>query len=108
MPTLLEVSQTVSHWELCKMIKDVPGAIVECGVFKGRTLLRLAYFRHIFQQERNLIGFDTFAEFPEATGEDAPIKQRFIEQYGDKSLSLNEISTMLGAEGCADQLVLVQ
>ena len=31
------------------MTKDIPGAIVECGVFKGASLVRFAMFRNLFE-----------------------------------------------------------
>ena len=34
--------------ELFKMTMDIPGAIVECGVFKGASLARFAMFRELF------------------------------------------------------------
>lgn len=47
-------------------IKDVPGAIVECGVGKGRTLM---YFTQLCPQ-RSIYGFDSFEGFPEPSRED--------------------------------------
>ena len=44
------------------MTMDVPGAIVECGVFKGTSLARFAMFRELFGNtfSKKIIGFDIF------------------------------------------------
>ena len=37
----------IAHWEIYKKTINVPGDIVEVGVFKGLSLLRWATFRDI-------------------------------------------------------------
>ena len=40
--------------------ENIPGEIVECGVFKGVSLIRFAIFRELLQnQSKRIIGFDT-------------------------------------------------
>lgn len=61
----LRIAKLIAHYEFYKLVKNIPGAIVECGVFKGASLCRFAMFREIFQnQEKQIIGFDTFSKFP--------------------------------------------
>ncbi len=36
------LSKILAHYELFKMARELPGAIVECGVFKGTSLVRFA------------------------------------------------------------------
>ena len=45
---------------------QVKGDIVECGVFKGASLIRLATFRDLIEdsQKRKILGFDSFGKFP--------------------------------------------
>lgn len=52
----------LARYELFKMIADVPGDIVECGVFKGSGLYAFAKFRQIFMPNnlRQIVGFDFF------------------------------------------------
>jgi len=108
MTALLEVNQTIAHWEFFKIIEDVHGVIVECGVFRGRNFLRFAQFRKALGNSRALIGFDTFDTFPEATGDDTPLRQRFIDKYGDRSSSVEEIQELLSGEGCGDNVTLIK
>ena len=59
-------AKLISHWEIYKRIVDIPGVIVECGVFKGSSLIRFATFREMLESpySRKIIGFDAFGKFP--------------------------------------------
>jgi hypothetical protein len=63
-------AKILSRYELFKRVIEVPGDIVECGVFKGTGVLFWAKLIQIFHplSLRKVVGFDTFGEFP-ATGE---------------------------------------
>lgn len=59
------IAKFLAHYELFKMVQEVPGAIVECGVFKGVSLTRFAMLRELFGPgyARTLVGFDIFGRF---------------------------------------------
>lgn len=60
------VAKIMAHYELYKITEDIPGDIVECGVFKGVSLCRFAMFRDVLKNHsKKIIGFDTFGKFPE-------------------------------------------
>ncbi len=44
---ITRISKSLAQYELFKLVQDVPGAIVECGVFKGASLVRFAAFREL-------------------------------------------------------------
>lgn len=53
--------------EIFKKILNIHGAIVECGVLFGGTLMAWAHFSAIYEPinlTRKIIGFDTFEGFP--------------------------------------------
>ncbi len=56
----------LAHYRLYLQIMNLPGHIVECGVFKGASFLRFATFRNLFESthSRKIIGFDAFGKFP--------------------------------------------
>ena len=60
------IAKHIAHWEIYKETINVPGEIIEIGVFKGLSLLRWATFREILENSdsRKIIGFDTFGSFP--------------------------------------------
>jgi hypothetical protein len=95
---ITRLAKIISHYELYKMIKDLPGHIVECGVFKGASFIRWATFRDILENtySRRIIGFDIFGEFPETAFEpDKPIRQKFIDEAGNLSISEEEFKDVL-------------
>jgi hypothetical protein len=48
------------------MVQDLPGAIVECSVFKGASLVRFVLLRDLFENSysKKIIRFDIFGKFP--------------------------------------------
>jgi hypothetical protein len=78
----VNLSRFLVHYELFKMIKDVPGSIVECGVYRGSSLLTFAKLLEIFcpgDRVRKIVGFDNFAGFPELVeqdGAEAPARSK--------------------------------
>jgi hypothetical protein len=61
------IAKSIAHYELYKKIVDLPGEVVECGVFKGASLIRFASYREILESQfsRKIIGFDAFGKFPD-------------------------------------------
>ena len=52
-----------AHYEVFQKVRDLPGDIVECGVYKGSSLLTFARFLETFcpgDRTRKVIGFDHF------------------------------------------------
>lgn len=78
-----EVSRTakfLAHYEIYKKILDLPGDIMEFGVFKGASLIRLATYRNLLENDfsRKIIGFDAFGQFPKT---DSDADNQFIERF---------------------------
>jgi hypothetical protein len=74
------LGKLLAHYELYKSIVDLPGHIVECGVYKGASLIRFSTFREVLESpySRKVIGFDAFGKFPaQENAED----QRFVERH---------------------------
>ena len=100
-PTRL--NKMLAHYELYKSILELPGHIVELGVYKGASLIRLATFRNALENDfsRKIIGFDAFGKFPQ---ENLEIESdlRFIrgfENAGGSGLSVEELSSVFRRKG---------
>ena len=70
----VHMTRFLAHYELYKMIKDLPGSIVELGVYKGASLFAFpeSTIRRSFEKA---IGFDSFEgleEPGEKDGENNP------------------------------------
>ena len=101
------LAKIIVHYELYKLIQNVHGAIVECGVFKGASFVRWAMLKKIFNDHRQLIGFDTFGEYPETQNEDDKSKrERFIQEAGDKSSDIDALLAILVRLDVAKEVLL--
>jgi len=67
------IARLLARYEIFKLILDVQGSIVECGVLFGGGLMSFANLSVILEPynfQRRVIGFDTFMGFPDITTED--------------------------------------
>lgn len=63
-----DVARFLTKYEIFKLALPVNGSVVECGVFAGGGLVSWLHFSSIlepYNHTRRVIGFDTFAGFPE-------------------------------------------
>jgi len=60
------LSKAICQFELFKKTVNLRGDIVECGVFKGSSLIRLLTFRDLLNKnnQKKVLGFDSFGKFP--------------------------------------------
>lgn len=59
------LKKVICQFEIFKQTTNVSGDIVECGVFKGSSLIRFLTFRDLLrQQKKKVVGFDPFGKFP--------------------------------------------
>ena len=91
------IGKLLYHYEIYKKIINVPGDIIECGVFKGISLTRFLTYRSILENNfsRKVYGFDSFGKFPSAKN---PSDKKFIKMWknlaGD-SISKDELHKIL-------------
>lgn len=108
---ITRISKLLAHYELFKMIKDIPGEIVECGVFKGASFCRFATFREIFGNifSKKIIGFDTFGKFPDAkfTDDINALKDQ-ISIDGNYSIKKEQLESALEHKGINKNIELIQ
>lgn len=89
----------MAHYELYKKILNLPGDVIELGVFKGGSLIQFATFRELLENEysRKIVGFDVFGEFPVSCSVESD--ERFAEkwnlQFKDEFISREDIMKAL-------------
>jgi len=69
-----KLTRLLSLYEIFKRILPVKGSIVECGVYKGFSLMAWANFSAVLEPAnltRRIYGFDTFEGFPQIASQDA-------------------------------------
>ena len=105
------IGKILSHYELYKIVNDIPGAIVECGVFKGNSLTRFAMLRDLFGNtySKKIIGFDTFEKFPKTKfTDDLRFRTKLIDDAGEQSISKEQLMKVLKHKGVDKNVDLVK
>jgi hypothetical protein len=105
------IGKLLAHYELYKKAMGVPGAIVECGIFKGPSFARFAMFRNLLEagDSREMIGFDIFGKFPPTSYEDDKAKlNQFIAAAGDESISEDQLISVLTSKKCETRVSLIK
>jgi hypothetical protein len=67
------IQRFLARYELMKLIKDIPGCVIEMGVCSGNGLMSLVHSHNILEQTykyREFYGFDTFSGFPSTESND--------------------------------------
>jgi hypothetical protein len=109
-----DVSRTgklLAHHEFFQRTLGLAGAIVECGVFKGASLVRFATFRALSgaASAKKIIGFDTFGHFPEAEWQDdKSVREKFVADAGEESISRDQLNSVLTHKGVNENVELVE
>lgn len=94
------------------MTQGLPGAIVECGVFKGASFVRFAGFRDLLghSSARSIIGFDVFGAFPGANRKDDKKRLRtyLTEVADDQSISREQLLRVLKHKSVNKNIELIK
>lgn len=93
----------LAQYELYRQIIGLPGHVLEFGVYKAVSLIRLASFRQLLEVDhsRNIVGFDAFGRFP-VDGISLGADHEFIEGFqreGGDGLSARDVLLMLRRKG---------
>jgi hypothetical protein len=99
---ITRLGKLITHYELYKMITSLPGDVIECGVFKAATFMQWLTFRTLLENpySREIIGFDTFTRFPDATSEaDAQARAEFVAYAGEYSISQEDLARSCALKG---------
>jgi len=108
---ITRIGKIIAHYELYKMVLNLPGVIIECGVFKGASLIRFSVFRELFQNpfSKKIIAFDTFGKFPKSNfANDKKLRQKFINEAGDESISREQLKEVLNNKGINKSIELIE
>ena len=63
----IQTIQTVSRIELFRKVMDIPGTIIECGVYKGNALMLFCSFQLLWSPMRSIdqfMGLTLLKDFP--------------------------------------------
>lgn len=97
------LAKLLAHYELYQEITALPGAVVECGVYKGASIARFASFRDLIENNhsRTIYGLDAFGAFP-TSGVKSKADQDFIDRFetaGGAGISIETLQQTLSEKG---------
>lgn len=105
------IRKVLARHEFFKMSLEIPGDIVECGVFKGSGLLLWVKLLRIYcpASAKRVIGFDTFGATPELSGDDAEKMTGLYQESGlAQCVTADQIERMVeDVTGRKDSCLLV-
>ena len=96
------INKMLAHYELYKSILGLPGDVFELGVYKAASLVRLATFRNLLENDfsRKIVGFDVFGKFP-TKNLSLKVDLDFIDRFetaGGDGLSINDVEAVFRAK----------
>jgi hypothetical protein len=97
-PDVERLRKLFARYELFKMSLDVPGDIVECGVFKGSGLMLWAKLLQIFcpGSIKRVVGFDLFTKFAESSNDfEAQQVESFLAETNFDGTSIEKLNGKL-------------
>lgn len=100
----------IAQYELFQRVLGLPGAVVECGVFKGASLCRWAGFREILGNSyaKPIVGFDTFCQFQaEDNWRDGALRDAVVRNAGSECITVEQLRGVLNHKGCGGDVDLV-
>jgi hypothetical protein len=98
------LGKALAQYELYKRIVNLPGEILEFGVYKGTSMARLLTFRNLLESpfSRQIIGFDAFGIFPRTGDNDDRTFIDKFEREGGPGYSIDEVTSYLSFKQLAN------
>lgn len=104
-------AKMMAHADLFRELLNIPGEIVECGVFKGASLARFAMLRELFcgGATKKIIGFDAFGPFPptEFIADQSHV-EKWTTDAGFEGISREDLIKALELKGCGKRVELIR
>jgi len=111
-PDRERLRKLVARYELFRLTLDLPGDIVEAGVFKGTGLLTFLKLLaiHCPGSRKRVIGFDLFADFELATPElERATVRTLLDAAQTRGPALAEVAALVHGAGFeSDRCVLIE
>lgn len=92
-----ELPRLLAHWELFKLIKDLPGSVVELGVYFGSGMFTFAKMMETFcpgDRSRKVYGFDTFDGYSDFSNNDDSAENWVKDSIGEKKSNFQVVEKL--------------
>ena len=102
------IGKMVAHYELFKMSSKIPGCIIECGVFKGASLIRFATFLKLLKSNKKIIAFDTFGKHTTTKISSDHKRRKILLSHGKEAISEKQLMNILKRKGLEKNIQLIK
>ena len=102
------IGKMVAHYELFKMSSKIPGCIIECGVFKGASLIRFATFLKLLKSNKKIIAFDTFGKHTTTKISSDHKRRKMLLSEGKEGISEKQLMSILKRKGLEKNIQLIK
>jgi hypothetical protein len=92
-----DLTRFISHYELFKKVIDLPGSIVELGVFRGASFFTWANLMETFlpfDRSRSVYGFDSFEGLQDFSTLDGKLSTDVAKEVGGYKASREELELL--------------
>jgi hypothetical protein len=93
-----DIPRFLAHYELFKLVVDLPGCIVDLGVYRGASFFTFSTLMESFcpfDRSRKVFGFDHFAGLTEFSDKDGRMDGTVAKVEGGYKASLAEVETLV-------------
>lgn len=102
------IGKIITHYELFKMSSKIPGCIIECGVFKGASLIRFATFLKLLKSNKKIIAFDTFGKHTTTKISSDHKRRKILLSHGKEAISEKQLMDVLKRKGLEKNIQLIK
>ena len=102
------IGKIIAHYELFKMSSKIPGCIIECGVFKGASLIRFATFLKLLKSNKKIIAFDTFGKHTTTKISSDHKRRKILLSHGKEAISEKQLMDVLKRKGLEKNIQLIK
>ena len=89
------IGKMIAHYELFNISSKIPGCIIECGVFKGASLIRFATFLKLLKSNKKIIAFDTFGKHTTTKISSDHKRRKILLSHGKEGISEKQLMSIL-------------
>ena len=91
------------------MSSNIPGCIIECGVFKGASLIRFATFLKLLKKpNKKIISFDTFGKHTTTKISSDHKRRKKLLSQGKEAISEKQLISILKQKGLEKNIEVIR
>ena len=103
------IGKMIAHYELFKLSSKIPGCIIECGVFKGVSLIRFSTFLKLLKKSnKKIIAFDAFGKHPTTKISSDHKRRNELLSHGKEAISEKQLMKVLKLKGLEKNIELIR